>query len=68
MSKNDDYTTGNLLSYECFSNPYKLIATDFRNQIELQNNKQQIDFIDELEEDNGASMFSIRRRDRRDNF
>ena len=39
MSKNDDYTTGNLSSYECFSNPYSLIAIDIRNQIELENNK-----------------------------
>ena len=28
MSENDDYTTGNLLDYENFSNHYKLIAID----------------------------------------
>ena len=28
MSKNNDYTTGNLLDYECFSKHYKLIAID----------------------------------------
>ena len=25
ISKNNDYTTGNLLDYECFSKHYKLI-------------------------------------------
>ena len=28
LSRNNDYTTGNLLDYEYFSKPYKLIATD----------------------------------------
>ena len=28
MSKNDDYTTGNLLDYEYFKDHYKLIAID----------------------------------------
>ena len=28
ISKNNDYTTGNLLDYEYFSKHYKLIATD----------------------------------------
>ena len=28
MSKNNDYTTGNLLNYEYFPNDYKLIARD----------------------------------------
>ena len=28
MSKNNDYTTGNLLNYEYFPNYYKLIAID----------------------------------------
>ena len=28
MSKNNDYTTGNFLDYEYFSNHYKLIAID----------------------------------------
>ena len=37
MSKNKDYTTGNLLDYNYFSNHYKLIAIDLRKQIELEN-------------------------------
>ena len=36
MSKNNDYTTGNLLDYEYFKDHYKLIATDLIKQIELE--------------------------------
>ena len=59
MSKNNDYTTGNLLDYEYFSKHYKLIATGLSKQIELENLdlKQQINFIGRLEED--ATMFFI---------
>ena len=50
MSRNSDYTTGNLLDYASFSNNYKLIAKDFRKQIELENPdlKQGINFIVDL--------------------
>ena len=60
-SKNNDYTTGNLLDYEYFSNYYKQIAIDLSKQIELGNPdlKQQINFIGKLEEDNGVTMFFI---------
>ena len=56
MSKNNDYTTGNLLDYEYFSKHYKLIAIDLRKQIELGSPdlKQQINFIGKLEEDNAT--------------
>ena len=37
MSKNYDYTTGNLLDYEYFSKNYRLIAIDLIIQIELEN-------------------------------
>ena len=59
MSKNNDYTTGNLLDYEYFSNHYKLIATDLSKQTELENPdlKQQINFTGRLEKD--ATMFFI---------
>ena len=59
MSKNNDYTTGNLLDYEYSSNHYKLIAIYLNQQIELASPdlKQQINFIGKLEEDNGATMF-----------
>ena len=59
MSKNNDYTTGNLLDYEYFSKHYKLIAIYLSKQTELENPdlKQQINFIGRLEED--ATMFFI---------
>ena len=62
MGRNNDYTAGNLLDYEYFSNHYKLIAIDLSRQIELENPdlKQQINFIDKLERNEGAAMsFSI---------
>ena len=59
MSKNNDYTIGNLLDYEYFSKHYKLIAIDLSKQTELENPnlKQQINIIERLEED--ATMFFI---------
>ena len=58
-SKNNDYTTGNLLVYEYFSKHYQKIRIDLRKQIESENPdlKQQINFIGRLEED--ATMFFI---------
>ena len=63
ISKNNDYTTGNLLDYEYFSKHYKLIAIDFSKQIELENPdlKQQINFIGKLKENN-ATMFLLLRK------
>ena len=37
MSKNNDYTAGNLLNYEYFKDHYKLIAINLSKQIELEN-------------------------------
>ena len=50
MSKNNNYTTGNLLDIEYFSKYYKLIAIELSKQIELENPylKQQINFVDKL--------------------
>ena len=48
-SKNNDYTTGNLLDYEYFKDNYKLIAIDLSKKIELEN---QINFIGRLKENN----------------
>ena len=60
ISKNNDYTTGNLLNYEYFSKHYKLIEIDLSEQIELENPdlKQQINFIGKPE-DNTATVFFI---------
>ena len=53
ISKNSDYTTGNLLDYEYFSKHYKLIAIDLSKQIELENSylRQQIIFFGKIEDD-----------------
>ena len=61
MVRNNDYTTGNLLDYEYFSNNYKLIAIDLSKQIELEDadTMQQINFIGRLERNEGATMFFI---------
>ena len=37
MSKNNDYTTGNLLNCEYFSKHYRLITVDLSKQIKLEN-------------------------------
>ena len=60
MSKNNDYTTGNLLDIEYFSKHNKLIEIVLSKQIELENPdlKQQINFIGKLE-DNRATLFFI---------
>ena len=61
MRKNNDYTTGNLLDYEYFSNHYRLIVIDLSKQIELENPdlKQQINFIGKLEDDRATMFFVI---------
>ena len=61
ISKNNDYTAGNLLDYEYFSNYYKLTAIDLSKQIELENIKlkQQINFIGKLEDDRTTMFFII---------
>ena len=58
MSKNNYYTTGNLLDYEYFSKHYEIIAIDLSKKTELENPdlKQQINFISGLEEDNGVTV------------
>ena len=55
------YTRGNLLDYKYFKEHYKLIAIDLSKQIELENKdiKQQINFIGNLDRDDGAVMFFI---------
>ena len=60
ISKNNEYTTGNLLDYDYFKKHYKLIAIDLSKQQVLQENEdliQQINFIGKLEE--AANVFII---------
>ena len=61
ISKNNDYTTGNLLDYEYFSKHYKLIAINLNKQIELENPnlRQQINFIGKLVDDKATMFFII---------
>ena len=48
----NDYTTGNLLEYDYFSNNYKLNAIDLSNWVELEdpNLKQQIILSENLKD------------------
>ena len=60
ISRNNEYTTGNLLDYDYFKKHYKLIAIDLVKQQVLQENEdliQQINFIGRLE--NAANVFII---------
>ena len=59
MSKNNDYTTGNLLDFAYFKENYKLNAIDLIKQTKLKE-PQQINFIGKLKgQNNGATMFFI---------
>ena len=60
ISRNNEYTTGNLLDYDYFKKYYKLIAIDLSKQQVLQGNEdliQQINFIGKSEE--AANVFII---------
>ena len=66
ISRNNEYTTGNLLDYDYFKKYYKLIAIDLSKQQVLQENEdliQQINFIGRLEEEEeeeaAANVFII---------
>ena len=61
ISKNNDYTTGNLLDYEHFSKHYKLVAIDLSKQTELENPdlRQQINFTGKLKDDKATMFFII---------
>ena len=65
ISRNNEYTTGNLLDYDYFKNYYKLIAIDLSKQKVLQENEdliQQINFIGRLTE--VANVFIIIEKER----
>ena len=65
MSKNNDYTTGNLLDYKYFKDHYKLIATDLSKQTESENPdlNRQIKFVGRLEENNATMLFVIEKKE-----
>ena len=60
VTKNNSYTTSNLLDYEYFEDHYRLTPIDLSKKIELENLdlKQEINFIGRLEENN-VTMFFI---------
>ena len=56
MSRNNDYTTGNLLDFAYFKKDYGLIPNDLSKQSKLKD-LQQINFIGKLaRQNNGATM------------
>ena len=60
ISRNNEYTAGNLLDYDYFKNYYKLIAIDLSKQQVLQENEdliEEINFIRRLTE--AANVFII---------
>ena len=53
ISRNNEYTTGNLLDYDYFKKYYKLIAIDLSKQQVMQENEdliQEVNFIGRLTE------------------
>ena len=62
ISRNNEYTTGNLLDYDYFKKYHKLIAIDLSKQQILQENEdliQQINFIGRLEQAESPANFFI---------
>ena len=64
MSKNNEYTTSNLLDYGYFKDHYQLIAIDFSKQTELENPdlKQENNFIGRLEENMQQCFLLLRKK------
>ena len=63
ISRNNEYTTGNLLDYDYFKKYYKLIAVDLSKQQVLQENEdliQHINFIGRLTE--AANVYYNRKK------
>ena len=58
MGNSNDYTTGNLLDYAYYEKHYRLIAIDLSKQTKLKDPRQ-INFIDKLLRNTGATMFFI---------
>ena len=58
MSRNNDYTTGNLLDYLYHQNYHQLIGIDLSRQTSM-SIPQKVNFVGKLEEDDGATIFFI---------
>ena len=58
MSRNNGYTTGNLLEFVYFKENYRPIAIDLSKQTKSKD--PQLNFVDKLkDQNNGATMFVI---------
>ena len=70
ISKNNDYTAGNLLDCECISKHYKLVTINLNKQIELENSdlKQKTNFIGKLEDDRATTMISSLKNQKKTTF
>ena len=64
MSRNDDYTTGNLLDFPYHKNYCKLIGKDLSRQTNT-NIAQQINFTGKLGEDESATMIFIAKNEQK---
>ena len=64
MSKNDDYTTGNLLDFSYHQNYYKLIGIHISRQANA-NIPQQINFTEKLEEMMVQQCFLLLKRSKK---
>ena len=58
MSRNGDYATRKLFDYLYHQNYYKLIVIDSSRQRNA-SIPQQVNFVEKVEEDNGAKIFFI---------
>ena len=58
ITRNNDYTTGNFLYYLDHQNCYKLIDIDLSRQTNV-TIPNQTNFTGKLEEENGATCFSL---------
>ena len=58
MARNNDYTTGDLLDYLYHQNYYQLIGKDLSRQTNT-SISQHINFVGNLEQDNGVTVFFI---------
>ena len=58
MSRNDNYTTGNLLDYLYHQKYHKLIGTDLSRQTNT-SIPQQINFVGKFERDDGVTMIFV---------
>ena len=67
MSKNDDYTTENLLNFSYHQNYYKLLSINLSRKTN-KNIPHQNYFTGKLEEDDGAKMFFIAEKQQRKNY